>query len=597
MKKGWLKFGAVVLAFVLVAALSAPQALAKGKKIKNALQVAEKMKESLKEQEQVRFKDWEQAQWALQHMARLRVKGIIEGDENGYFNPNRTMTQAEVLTMLARAFGYEDNAVEMDETFRNLYPWAKGSDDFDENEEEEGSFKVGDSVLPVVPKSVSWALGYILYAVDQGWVTLDELQPRKAASRAWVAMVMVRALGYEEEAQAKMNVTLPFKDANAIPADKVGYLAVAAELGLFQGTPEGMLYPLKPISRVEMAALIDKFFESEPIDLGPYEVKGTVTEVVYTGFTVSTASGETFTFTFSPDAVVISGKNPASLEDLQVGQKVHVLANADGVALFIKICIDDEDGGENDGEDEGRTIEGTISAIHREDDKWTIGVTLASGDEVTVKLHGDVEILFEGTTLTADDLLIGDVVVVTLRDDDEAELIEVVTRGTAVPSEGEISGEVQEILVGDDGVSVAIKLADGRTETVRLAQNIRIKWGTEVLTPNDLAPGDKVVATIRARVATELRLVERAGQEAGQYLIGKIEEVSEDDGDVVLKVRDAEGNLHKVRLAAKARVMFGSKEIDPDELREGDTVRLRLQYALCVEVTVTARERAEERGD
>lgn len=592
-KKGWLKFGAFVLVFVLVAALSAPQALAKGKKIKNALQVAEKMKESLKEQNQVRFKDWEQAQWALQHMARLRLKGIIEGDENGYFNPNRTMTQAEVLTMLARAFGYEDDAVEMDENFRSLYPWAKGSDDFDEKDEEKGSFKVGDSVLPVVPKSVSWALGYILYAVDQGWVTLDELQPRKAASRAWVAMVMVRALGYEEEAQAKMNATLPFKDANAVPADKVGYLAVAAELGLFQGTPEGMLHPLKPITRVEMAALIDKFFESEPIDLGPYEIKGTVTEVVYTGLTVSTASGQTFTFTFSPDVVVVLGKNPASVEDLQVGQKVHVLANADGVALFIKICIGDEDGGE----DEGRTIEGTISAIHRKDDECTILVTLASGDEVTVKLEGDVEILFEGTTLTADDLLVGDVVVVTVRDDDEAEVIEIVARGTAVPSEGEISGEVQEILVGDDGVSVVIKLADGRTETVRLAQNIQIKWGTEVLTPNDLAPGDKVVATIRARVATELRLVERAGQEAGQYLIGKIEEVSEDDGQVVLKVRDAEGNLHEVRLAAKARVMFGSKKIDPDELREGDTVRLRFQYALCVEVTVTARERAEERGD
>ncbi|MBE3519573.1 MAG: S-layer homology domain-containing protein [Firmicutes bacterium] len=592
MKKGWIKFGAVIVAFVLVAALSAPQAFAKGRKLKNALQVAEKMKESLKEQNQVRFKDWEQAQWALQHMARLRLKGIIKGDENGYFNPNRTMTQAEVLTMLARAFGYEDDAVEVGETFQSLYPWARGADDFDEEDEERGSFKVGDSVLPVVPRSASWALGYILFAVDQGWVTLDELQPRKAASRAWVAMVMVRALGYEDEAQAKMNATLPFKDANAIPADKVGYLAVAVELGLFQGTPEGMLHPLKPITRVEMAALIDKFFESEPIDLGPYEIKGTVTEVVYSGFTVSTASGHTFTFTFSPDVVVFLGNNPASLEDLQVGQKVHVLANADGVALFIKISAGDQDGGE----DEGRTVEGTISEIHREDDECTIVVTLASGDKVTMELDDDVEILFEGTTLTADDLLIGDVVVVMLHDD-EAEHIEIVTRGTAAPSEGEISGEIQEILVGEDGVSVVIKLADGRTETVRLAQNIRIQWGTEVLTPNDLAPGDRVVARIQARVATELRLVERAGQEAGQYLVGRIEEVYEHDDEVVLKVRDAEGNLHTVRLAPRVRVMFGSKKIDPDDLREGDTVRLRFQYALCVEVTVTARERAEEGGD
>ncbi len=54
---------------------------------------------------------------------------------------------------------------------------------------------------------------HVLLAVEEGWVELSDINPQKPADRAWVAKVMVRALGYGEEAEKKMSKSLPFRDA------------------------------------------------------------------------------------------------------------------------------------------------------------------------------------------------------------------------------------------------------------------------------------------------------------------------------------------------------------------------------------------------
>ena len=56
--------------------------------------------------------------------------------------------------------------------------------------------------LPFVPSNSRWALGYILLAVEEGWVKISEVNPNAPASRAWISMVMVRALGEDAAAQA-----------------------------------------------------------------------------------------------------------------------------------------------------------------------------------------------------------------------------------------------------------------------------------------------------------------------------------------------------------------------------------------------------------
>jgi hypothetical protein len=63
----------------------------------------------------------------------------------------------------------------------------------------------------------------------------DELDPRKPASRLWVAVLLVKAMGLDAEATAKKTVQLSFKDSAKIPPEAVGYVAVAVERKLVNG--------------------------------------------------------------------------------------------------------------------------------------------------------------------------------------------------------------------------------------------------------------------------------------------------------------------------------------------------------------------------
>ena len=155
--------------------------------------------------------------------------------------------------------------------------------------------QVNGTYLPFVPSNTQWALGYILLAVDEGWVKISEINPNAAASRAWISMVMVRALGEEEAAQDAMDEDLPYKDANAIPDSMVGYVAVAVELGLFEGYPDGQFKPNRAVTRAEMATIIDRFLSEELPDETSYSMKGKITSVTRGKITVKADTGRSAT--------------------------------------------------------------------------------------------------------------------------------------------------------------------------------------------------------------------------------------------------------------------------------------------------------------
>ena len=123
-----------------------------------------------------------------------------------------------------------------------------------------------------------------------------------------------------------MNTRLPYKDANAIPKGMVGYVAVAVELGLFQGYPGGQFKPNKAVTRAEMATIIDRFLTEELPDETDYRVTGTVTAIKSNRITVKAASGRSTTFTISSDALSLSTK-PSDWDD-SGGHTVEVLPTA-----------------------------------------------------------------------------------------------------------------------------------------------------------------------------------------------------------------------------------------------------------------------------
>lgn len=123
----------------------------------------------------------------------LAAMGIITGDEKGNFNPNATITRAEMATIICRLMGAEDEA----ETNRHQEYYDDVS-------------------------VTHWASGYIAQATELGVFNGDgtgNFRPSDNVTYEQVIKMLVCAMGYEPEAQR----------AGGWPN---GYLSVAEDLGI-----------------------------------------------------------------------------------------------------------------------------------------------------------------------------------------------------------------------------------------------------------------------------------------------------------------------------------------------------------------------------
>lgn len=56
------------------------------------------------------FKDIPQNHWAIQYIHAAKELGIVDGDENGNFNPEEEITYSEIIKMVVSVLGYDPMA-------------------------------------------------------------------------------------------------------------------------------------------------------------------------------------------------------------------------------------------------------------------------------------------------------------------------------------------------------------------------------------------------------------------------------------------------------------------------------------------------------
>ncbi len=145
-------------------------------------------------------------------------EGIIVGDSNGNFNPNQTVTRAQMAAIICRMLG-----------------------------ETEGMEKKED--FPDVPTS-HWANAYISKAVELGIVSGYKdgtFGPSSNVSYEQAVTMIVRAIGESENAQ----------ESGGYPD---GFLFVAKERGLLVGLSKEKGVPL---SRSDVAILLYNYYIPE----------------------------------------------------------------------------------------------------------------------------------------------------------------------------------------------------------------------------------------------------------------------------------------------------------------------------------------------
>lgn len=161
--------------------------------------------------------------WAAASISRAVKLGIANGYADGNFRPNAAISRAEFAVMLGRALELQAGEAEL-------------------------TFKDAADIRP-------WAQSFISRAVAAGIVGGFEdgtFRPAKEISRPELAVMIVRALGLEPEADAELS----FADAAQIPAYARPYVATAVKLGLIQGSGNNRFGAKLQATRAEAVALV-----------------------------------------------------------------------------------------------------------------------------------------------------------------------------------------------------------------------------------------------------------------------------------------------------------------------------------------------------
>lgn len=176
------------------------------------------------------FTDMENTQWAKSQVAALAARGVIQGVSEQEFAPDRPVTRADYVLLLVRAFE-PAKSEQSYEAFLDVSPGAYYYD------------------AVATAKSLGIAGGDSLNL---------NFHPGSAVTRQDMMVLadrVIRATGIRPAApSASLN---SFSDHAQVAPYAQESISRLAELGVVQGSG-GLLDPLRPTTRAEAAALIDR---------------------------------------------------------------------------------------------------------------------------------------------------------------------------------------------------------------------------------------------------------------------------------------------------------------------------------------------------
>jgi len=525
------------------------------------------------------FKDLQAIQnWALKDVAKMSMRGIVEGDDQGYFKPNMSVSQQEALVMVLRALGLQ---AEVDSYHMANYQFSYRA-------------------------VAEWAKPYVAIADKYRLLRIEEesrFMGSAAATREWIAQLLVRMIGKEDEITRYSALTSNFADKDRIDAWAEDYVKLAASdtYGLINGVPnkDGSynFNPNQPVTRVQLAALLSRSDQYLPQNAGE-QWSGQVVSFNGDEMTVQTKTGPK---TFQLNARTMVFKNNERVDQADLRNQQSVLVMGSPVATYIEIQ-------DNATVAATETIYGTLiknypelkSLIVRVDDVDTtytysdqVAVRSTDGAFITVKdltendqvelsmLNGKVVSITRSMeaqapsnsgTIYEIDLKNGQLTLLTdnkipqlypisslvsviypdqrktglndLRKGMEIELevydnlIETIKVKTII-EEGTIAQ------VSPDGSLLTFKTTDGGYKAFPIGDNVDIQLpGMTRASVLDLEAGDKIVALVKRGEITTLEVTNRTASDRADdpffdnYIEGTIDGLSADKEKLFIKTKD-----------------------------------------------------------
>jgi len=481
------------------------------------------------------FDDIDDMHWAKQAIELMKSKGLIRGYSERIFAPDNAVTKLETIVMALRIMGWEEETKYIKELPKKYK--AKKIDD--------------------------WGKGYVTVAYEKGIlddVDMLNFNPNEPAKRYEVAKYVIKALGYEEEAQDYMDEDLPFIDAELVPQGAVGYVYLVNDMGLMKGDHRQAFNPMGTLTRAEMAVLFRRLDEKVDSDVDNGEYEGTINRIDDEKITLN-IDGKSKSFEVSDDVVVYKDNRRIDYSDLEVGLKVIITIDDDDEVVSIEVIDKESDREKIITKFKGKVI-GIVTRGSKE-----ISVKVDTM-KVTFEIVDHVKVYFDDELGKFDEIEIGDEVSVIVDSRNRARVIYVnrekimevieTVKGyiTDIDLKGSYNLEIDNLRYSlSDDAEVEI---DGRTnkdlDDLRIGYYVKCKLVDDVITEID----------------AENRFKE---------INGIIEDVDKDTIEVLIGSR-----LKKFKFADSVEIYIDGDESVYDNLEEGMKVELKVINDVVYEI-------------
>ncbi|MGI6685680.1 MAG: S-layer homology domain-containing protein [Bacillota bacterium] len=433
------------------------------------------------------FSDVPKNHWAERYITRMNLMGIIEGYEDGSYGLNRPVSRFEIITMIIRVMGLEEQATgkSIPESF-----WYPAS----------------------VP---AWAQKYVAMAVIQGIISGEDLisfRGGEAAKRYEVAELIGKAMGLSEAAPQHDADALPYIDEADIPASSRGYVSILRTNGLMEGNEDGTFRPLANVTRGEMAVLMAKLDEKMG-KLPDKEIKGTVSQVTQGSITVKTTNGYK-TLILDEDCFVFLKDGEGELADI-IPSDDTVLVVKEGFRARLIDVLSNNSSASPIQNLSGKAY-GNMVAVNFYPEPEIV-ISNVDKEQQTIPLRDDCIIERDKEEVLLKDILPGDQVEVIIEEGKAEEIL-------AVPAKGTITGKIKEVVIRDKALLTIVDETD-ENHTYEINSNTRIRKDGATVTLLELKAGDNVDITWESNFATRVYAQTRILKE---QIKGKVTKVATD---------------------------------------------------------------------
>jgi hypothetical protein len=501
------------------------------------------------------FTDVSSDYWGVRHISKLALEGIIEGVGDGVFAPETAVSQQDVLIMAIRMMGLQSDAL------------ANKS----------------ETVFAGFMKVSDYARNYVSLALEKGLISNEEelqrsssLKPgeiwgQKAATREWVAEVVIRAIGKASMASSLASTSTTFSDNNQISSGTLGFVNAAVALKIVDGFEDGSFQPKGAVTRAQMATFLSRS-QKELVTLPEHAVRGYLTSLTSGSISMMDKDGNTSTYKLSVNTKFYGKLNDIAISSKELQETYEIsIVQVNGTAYYVEILNDELQMEVH----EGQLLKLNMSTLRASLDDYDV-YDLAPDVAVTDS---------EGRGLSLGDIVTGSTIQIRkskLVDSDKFTSIVVIQ----TPVNKTATGDLQ-LLDKDTMQMTFVDPTSGESETYGFSSNLDATLAdSSLINLNAIHVGDTVEYTVKNSEVTKIVVTKQA--DVGTTVDGTFKQLIDDQSTILINKTSSEPAVYV--LSDNPHVVInGLANASIYDLAAGDVLKLEVYNNKVTTITVTNR--------